>query len=376
MERKMISVFGSKVGNEEIEEIKTSIENQWIGIGPKTKKFEELFSQRLGLKGFVMLDSGSNGLYLALKLLKLPENSEVILPSFTWISCATAIVLNNLKPIFCDVDINSQNITYETIEAKITKKTRAIMIVHYAGKPVNIEEIKKFGLPIIEDAAHAVDSMIDNKYCGSIGDIGVYSFDGVKNLAIGEAGGLTSNNEELIEKAKKIRYCGISKSGFEASANKERWWEYEVSDFAPKLIPDDISASIGIAQIKKLDENQSYRKKIWNIYNEELAKNNWLVLPQDASKNEQHSYFTYFIRVIRGSRDKLAKFLYENKIYTTLRYQPLHLIPIYNSTNIRLKNSEILNETGLNIPLHPNLEMEDIYYIIEKIKEFGMLNNL
>ena len=372
----MISVFGSKVGNEEIEEIKTSIENQWIGIGPKTKKFEELVSQRLNLKGFVMLDSGSNALYLALKLLNLPKDSEVILPSFTWISCATAIVLNNLKPIFCDVNIDTQNITYETIEPKITKNTRAIMIVHYAGKPVNVEEIKKFGLPVIEDAAHAVDSMIDSKYCGSIGDIGVYSFDGVKNLAIGEAGGLTSNSKEVLERAAKLRYCGISKSGFEASANKERWWEYEVSDFAPKLIPDDISASIGIAQIKKLDENQSYRKKIWNIYNEELAKNNWLVLPQDAGKNEQHSYFTYFIRVIKGSRDKLAKFLYENKIYTTLRYQPLHLIPIYNSTNIRLKNSEILNETGLNIPLHPNLELEDIYYIIEKIKEFGMLNNL
>jgi len=372
----MISVFGSKVGNEELEEIKTSIENQWIGIGPKTKKFEDLISKRLNLKGFVMLDSGSNALYLALKLLSLPKNSEVILPTFTWISCATAIVLNNLKPIFCDVDIDTQNVTYKEIEPKISKNTKAIMIVHYAGKPIDIEEIKRFNLPIIEDAAHAIDSKINNNYCGSMGDIGIYSFDGVKNLAIGEAGGLTSNNKDIIDKASRLRYCGISKSGFEASVNKERWWEYEVSDFAPKLIPDDVSASIGIAQLKKLDENQKYRKKLWNIYKSELSKINWLMLPKDERVNEQHSYFTYFIRVIKGNRDKLAKFLYENKIYTTLRYQPLHLIPIYNSTHIKLKNSEILNDAGLNIPLHPNLEIEDVYYIIEKIKEFGILNNL
>ncbi|GAH70908.1 unnamed protein product, partial [marine sediment metagenome] len=265
----MISVFGSKVGEEEIAEIRTSIENQWIGIGPKTKLFEEQFSKRLGLKSFVLLDSGSNSLYMALKLLDLPKGSEVILPSFTWISCATVIVLSGYKPVFCDVDIETQNVTTKTIDPVITKKTKAIMIVHYAGLPVNMEEIKQFGLPIIEDACHSVDSKIGNKYCGNIGDIGVYSFDGVKNLAIGEAGGLTTLNNELIEKAKKLRYCGIEKSGFEASATKDRWWEYNVIDFFVKMIPDDISASIGLAQLKKLDENQKYRKHIWDLYQEE-----------------------------------------------------------------------------------------------------------
>ena len=367
----MISVFGSKVGKEELDEIKTSIENQWVGIGPKTELFEKQFSKRLGLKDFLLLDSGSNALYLAIKLLNLPKGSEIILPTFTWISCATAIILNDCIPIFCDVDLETQNVTAEYIRRKITSNTKAIMIVHYAGLPIDMEEIKTFGLPIIEDAAHAVDSKIGDKYCGNIGDIGIYSFDGVKNLAIGEAGGLTAQNPELIERGRKLRYCGIEKSGFQASTTKGRWWEYNVIDHMFKMIPDDISASIGLAQLRKLDELQRYRKQIWNTYQEEFYDLTWLNIPREPEVYEQHSYFTYFIRLENNRRDELAKYLYDNGIYTTLRYQPLHMIPIYNSTYLKLKNAEILNNTGLNIPLHPNLSNKDIEYIATKIKQFG-----
>jgi len=367
----MISVFGSKVGQEELDEIRTSIENQWIGIGPKTDLFEEQFSKRLGLKDFILLDSCSNALYMAIKLLNLPKGSEIIVPSFTWVSCATVIVLNDCVPIFCDVDLKTQNVTIEHIAPLITRRTRAIMIVHYAGLPVDVQAIEHFGLPIIEDAAHAVDSKIDNKYCGNLGDIGVYSFDGIKNLSIGEAGGLTAQNPELVERAKGLRYCGVEKSGFQASTNKSRWWEYNVIGFCIKMIPDDISASIGIAQLKKLDKHQKYRKKIWDIYQEEFSNIGWFDTPVEPDGDQQHSYFTYFIRLKNDKRDDLAHFLYDNDIYTTLRYEPLHLIPIFNSTHLKLRNSEILNDIGLNIPLHPNLSEKDVEYIITKIKQFG-----
>lgn len=373
----MISVFGSKVGKEELEEIRTSIEAQWMGIGPKTKLFEEKLKERLNLVDFVLLDSGSNSLYLALKLLNLPKNSEVILPAFTWISCATAVVLANLKPVFCDVEIDTQNVSLRTIEPMITKKTKAIMVVHYGGKPVRVDEIKQLGFPIVEDAAHAIDSKIGDTYCGALGDMGIYSFDAVKNLAIGEAGGVTSKHEDLVRRARVLRYCGIEKSGFEAStSSKNRWWEYNVVDFCYKMIPDDISASIGLAQLKKLDGHQAYRKQIWNIYQQEFRDVGWLETPDEPKEDEQHSYFTYFIRLNNDKRDELAKFLYDNDIYTTLRYQPLHLIPIYNSTHLKLKNSEILNETGLNIPLHPSLTLKDVEYVISKIKDFGKINRL
>jgi len=367
---RMISVFGSKVGKEELEEIKSSIESQWLGIGPKTKRFEEEFAERLRLPSFVMLNSGSNSLYMAIKLLDLPKDSEVIVPSFTWIACAHVVVLAGCRPVFCDVDLETQNMTVETVRACITKKTRAIMVVHYAGKPVGMDEILKLGISIIEDAAHAVDSKIKDKFCGSIGDIGIYSFDAVKNLSIGEAGGITTKNPKLIERAKLLRYCGIGKSGFEVSASKNRWWEYNIVDFFPKLIPDDISASIGLAQLKKLDKHQAIRKCLWEVYDKELGKVDWLSIPKGPEENERHSYFTYCIRLKNGRRDEFAKYLYENGIYTTLRFHPLHLNPIYKS-NVNLPNCEELNETALNIPLHPGLSQDDFSYVIEKIKTFN-----
>ena len=366
----MISVFGSKVGQEELDEIRSSIEAQWMGIGPKTRAFEEQFAQRLGVKEFTLLDSGSNSLYLAVKLLNLPPGSEVIVPSLTWISCAHAIVLAGCVPVFADVDLATQNITAETIAPQLSPKTGAIMVVHYAGKPVRMDPILELGLPIIEDAAHAVDSKLRGKACGSIGTIGCFSFDAVKNLAMGEGGGLTAQNSDLVTHARTLRYCGIGKSGFEASANKDRWWEYNIVDFFPKLLPNDISASIGLAQLCKLNQHQAYRKQIWDLYQREFADLGWMVLPRDPEADEQHSYFTYFVRVHGGKRDTFAKYLYSQGIYTTLRYHPLHMNPIYKST-AQLPNCAQLNEEGLNLPLHPNLTQSDIDKIISTVKTFS-----
>lgn len=366
----MISVFGSKVGQEELDEIRTSLEAQWMGIGPKTRAFEEQFAQHLGAPGFALLDSGSNSLYMAVKLLNLAPGTEVILPSLTWISCAHAVVLAGCVPVFCDVDLYTQNVTAETIAPHITSKTGAIMVVHYAGKPVRMKPILEFGFPTIEDAAHAVDSKLGGNACGTLGTIGCFSFDAVKNLAMGEGGGITAQDPVLIERARTLRYCGIGKSGFEASANKERWWEYNIVDFFPKFLPNDINASIGLAQLRKLETHQAYRKQIWELYQREFVNLAWLVRPCDPEPDEQHSYFTYFVRVLNGKRDQFARYLYNHGIYTTFRYHPLHLNPIYRSS-ARLPNCEQLNEEGLNLPLHPNLTSADIDKIISTIQAYA-----
>lgn len=365
----MINVFGSQVGPEELEEIRTSLEAQWIGIGPKTAAFEKEFAARLGLPGFVLLDSGSNSLYLAVKLLNLPPDAEVIVPSFTWIACGHAPVLAGCKVVFCDVDYETQNVTRETVAAAMTKKTGAVMVVHYGGLPVAVEKIAELGLPVIEDAAHAVDSKRRGVACGGLGAIGVYSFDAVKNLAMGEGGGLAAKDPALVARARQLRYCGIGKSGFEASANKARWWEYNVAEFFPKMLPSDIAASMGLAQLRKLDAMQARRKAIWELYQKELAGLSWLKRPQDAPAGDRHSYFTYCVRVDGGRRDRLAKYLYDNGIYTTLRYHPLHMNPIYRST-ARLPVCERLNEEALSIPLHPALKDADVEKIIGALKAF------
>lgn len=366
----MISVFGSNVGQEELEEIRASLEAQWMGIGPKTRAFEKAFAEHLGAPEFALLDSGSNSLYMSIKLLNLPAGSEVIMPSLTWISCAHAAVLCRCQPVFCDVDLGTHNVTHETIAPHITSKTGAIMIVHYGGKPVQMKPILGLGLPVVEDTAHAVDSKLDGVACGTIGTVGAFSFDAVKNLAMGEGGGITSPDAELVARARTLRYCGIGKSGFEASANKDRWWEYKIVDFFPKFLPNDINASIGLAQLKKLAKHQAYRKEIWDLYQREFANLSWLVRPVDPAPNERHSYFTYLVRVGNGKRDRFAKYLYEHGIYTTFRYHPLHMNPIYKSA-AKLPVSERLNEEGLNLPLHPNLSSADIDKIISTVKAFS-----
>lgn len=368
----MISVFGSCVGQEELDEIRSSIQQQWMGIGSKTKAFEIAFAQRLGLTDFALLNSGSNSLYTAMKLLNLAPGTEVILPSFTWIACAHAVVLAGCIPVFCDVDLDTHNVTVETILPHLSSKIGAIMVVHYAGKPVRMDPILALGLPVIEDAAHAVVSKLGENYCGSIGAIGVYSFDAIKNLAMPEGGGLTARDKEMVARARHLRYCGIAKSGFEASANKERWWEYDIADFFPKFLPNDIAASIGLAQLRKLDQLQVYRKKIWNVYQTEFADLGWLVEPQDPGPDEQHSYFTYCVRILKGKRDQFAKYLYSQEIYTTLRYHPLHMNPIYKSS-ARLPFCEQLNEEALSIPLHPSLSDDDVDRIVTAIKGFRKL---
>ncbi len=369
----MISLFGSSVGDEELIGIKDSFQKQWIGIGPKSQEFEKKIAHKIASDHFVFLNSGSNALLLALKLMNLPAGSEVILPSFTWIACANAIKLNNLVPVFCDVDLVTHNMRHEDVASKITPNTSAIMVVHYAGKPVDMDAMKQFGLPILEDAAHAIDSTYKGQHCGNIGDAGIFSFDAVKNLTTGEGGGLTAKNPDWIKRAFKLRYCGIAKSGFEASTTKNRWWEYEISDFFPKLLNNDIAAAIGLAQLEKLPAFQERRKNLWTRYTNTFSKeswaSDWIIPPVGPESFETHSYFTYCLRFKHGSRDQIAKYLFERGVYTSLRFHPLHLNPIYGARD-SLPNCEHLNEVALNIPLHHRLSDGDVDQVIDALKSF------
>jgi len=365
---KMISVFGSKVGAEEIAAVTEVMESQWMGFGSKVGEFEQKFSQKYGVENFAMVDSGSNALYLACVLLDLPKGSEVILPSFTWVSCAQAIIMSGHIPIFCDVDLDTMNVTAEQIRPKLSKRTGAIMVVHYAGKPVDMDPIIALGYPVIEDAAHAVHSSYKGKHCGTIGDIGIFSFDAVKNLTTGEGGGISVKKSEQLARAKMLRYCGIGKSGFDSAArgNAGRWWEYRIAEPFIKMLPTNLAASIGIIQLDKIDTHQAYRKNIWDHYSEAFYGTG-IICPPGPSKDETHSWFTFVIRT--HNRDLLAKYLFEHGVYTTLRYHPLHLNKLYGSQP-SLPNCEKLNEEALSIPLHPNLEPEEVEKIIELVKGF------
>ena len=368
----MISVFGSLVSDEEIANVVACMQSQWMGFGKQVDQFEQKYQAKYRLPTFAMVDSGSNALYMAVRLLDLPAQSEVIVPSFTWVSCAQAVILAGHTPVFCDVDLQTMNVRVKDLEAKISEKTAAVMVVHYAGLPVEMKPILDLGYPVIEDAAHAVDSIHHDQVCGTIGDVGIFSFDAVKNLTVGEGGGITARNPEWIERAKVLRYCGIGKSGFDSAMSnaksKNRWWEYNIQEPFIKMLPTNLAANIGIAQLDRIDALQARRKEIWEIYQSELRHIPEVICPPEANSGDRHSYFTYCIRVPR--RDELAHYLLEHQIYTTLRYHPLHLNPLYRQTEKRLSNCEQLNEDALSIPLHPRMSDEDVAKVIEELKRF------
>lgn len=368
----MISVFGSLVGEEEIANVAACMRSQWMGFGKGVDTFESKYKEKFGLQNFAMVDSGSNALFMAVTLLNLPPQSEIILPSFTWVSCAQAVILAGHRPVFCDVDLHTMNVRREDIEAKISPRTGAIMVVHYAGLAVDMDPILALGYPVIEDAAHAVDSTYKGQPCGAIGDVGIFSYDAVKNLTVGEGGGIAARQAELIERARVMRYCGIGKSGFDSAitnANSQaRWWEYNIQEAFIKMLPTNMAASIGIAQLDRIDALQVRRKVIWDRYQKELGQVKALTLPREAQQGDRHSYFTYCIRAPR--RDELAQSLLKEKIYTTLRYHPLHLNALYDQTDMRLPNCEQLNADALSIPIHPRLSDDEVSLVIEKITAF------
>lgn len=370
----MISVFGSFVGDEEIAAVSKVMKSQWMGFGSLVEEFETKYKKHFNLPSFAMVDSGSNALFMAVKLLDLPANSDIIVPSFTWVSCAQAVLMAGHRPVFCDVDLETMNVSADTVARAITDSTRAIMVVHYAGLPVDMAEILAFGLPVIEDAAHALDSTIDGAACGTIGDVGIFSFDAVKNLTVGEGGGITSRHQHLIDRAKILRYCGIGKSGFEAATQSaegaSRWWEYNITEPFIKMLPTNIAAAIGIEQLRRIDSLQKRRREIWGQYRQEFEVVGGIVsLPTEGDPSRiKHSYFTYCIRTNR--RDELARFLLDNDVYTSLRYHPLHLNPLYGQTELKLKNSEELNQTGLSLPLHPRLSEADVQKVVATVKKF------
>jgi len=365
----MINVFSSYVGNEELLIIEKSLKKQWLGAGENVKAFEKKFADYRNISNFLMVDNATNGLFLACKLLNLELGSEIILPSFTCIACAQAIKMAGLVPVFCDVDYETQNTSLEYILPHITAKTKAIMIVHYAGLPVEIDPILDLRYPIIEDAAHAVDSSYKNKSCGSLGELGVFSFDPIKNLSSCEGGGMFLKDEKLYKQAINMRLCGVGFSGLQRmKLENSVWWEDHAENIFIKAYPNDISAGIALAQLEKLNAMQTRRKSIWDYYKSVFSKYQYIELPVDAKGDNKHSYFTFCIRVPK--RNELARFLLDRNIYTTLRFFPLHLNKIYYTPNNKLPNCEKLAEFALNIPLHPNISDTDVNYIVDSIIKY------
>ena len=375
----MINIFQPSLGQEEIDEIKKVFESNWLGKGEYVKKFESGFAESLNKedKYFLSTTSCTEGIMLSAELFDFNENDEIIVPSISFPSIGSAIISKKAKIVFCDVNKRSLNVTAQDIEKKISPKTKAVFITHYGGVPCEMDPIidlcNKNKILIIEDSACAVKSFYKGKACGTMGDMGFWSFDAMKTLSTGDGGMIYLKSSEKRIIAEETLYLGLpvkQKSGIDSSTSNANWWEFEMNRPGRRAIMNNITAAIGIIQLKKLDSFLKKRKKIYDLYLEKFADLNWLEIPPEINENCVSSYYFFWVQTER--RDDLAKYLLEKGVYTTFRYWPLNKVKLFNQyvDDDILVNTDYISNHTLNIPLHHSLSDEDVSKIIELVYNF------
>ena len=359
---KKIKLFDPVIGKNEEKAIKKILHSHnWASGagGGSVYEFEKKFSDFLGSKNCISVNSGTAALHLGLSLFDI-KNKEVILPSLSFVSTAHAIIYNGGIPVFVDVDPKTLCIDPKEIEKAITKNTRVILPVHFGGIPCDLQKIskisKKFGLSIVEDAAHAAGAKYDGKKIGNHGHCVCFSFHPVKNLAMPSGGAITinsKNNKQFSKILKSKRWAGIT--GRKGSS-------YDVSNLGWNYYMNEFSAAIGIEQLKKLDKTNFQRKKIGKRYSKELE------IEEKMPFDENGSYHFYWIQV--KNRKNFMKKMSENKIETGIHYNPIHKMSLYNSKTI-LPITEKAGNRIVSLPTHPNLTDNDLNRIIKIVNKFA-----
>ena len=357
------------------EEEKAAVLAMRNGTGVGDLKYSELLSRELslliGAKYALPTGSGTASLELACAYL-LKKGDEVILPSFTFSSCANAVLLAGGKPIFVDIDIQTYNIDPLEIEKKITKKTKAIMVVHYAGMAANMDKINKiaknYKLLVIEDAAHALGAKYFGKHLGTIGAIGCYSFHGTKNAISGEGGAFITNDPKINKIAEIIREKGTNRSSFMRGERRKYSWVR----VGRSLILSDILSAIALVQIRKLDQITTLRQKKANYLLKKLkAISSKIILPI-ISPGTDPSWHIFAIRVPKSARNRIAKELKSYGIEASFHYLPLHSSSMGQSLGFKIGTLPVTEEvasTLIRLPIYPQLKNSEIDYITEVLKK-------
>ena len=369
-----IPVFLPSVGKDIISHLSKAIKIGWLGMGKTTKGFENQISNYLTLKNrfVVSTNTGTSALHIALKLVGIGKGDEVITPSFNYVSDHQAIQIAGAKVVMCDIKDDNLGIDCEKAEQLISKKTKAIIPLHFAGIPCDQSKVFKLGkkhdLRIIEDAMHAFGTCINGKKIGSYGDITCFSFDPVKVITSIDGGCVVVNTKKEVEKLHHLRLLGVDKDTTERYKNK-RAWDYDVVSEGYRYHLTNIMASVGISQIKNIDRFIKSRQKVCKKYNNAFEGILDLKIPDSDFENV--SPFIYSLRVLNGRREALIEHLKKLKIEVGI-----HFVPVHKHTHFRNSRHGDLTVTNkvvkevLTLPLHSNMKEEFVKRIINGVSSF------
>jgi dTDP-4-amino-4,6-dideoxygalactose transaminase len=371
-------VFGRPyIQQEEIDEVVDTLKSGWIGTGPKTTGFEKEFAKYQDINYAVGLSSCTSGLFLSLRALELPKGSEVISTAHTFTATIASIIHNNLKPVLIDCQQKTQNIEWSGIEQKITPKTKALLIVAFAGLPCEMDEIidiaKRYNLYIILDNAHAIEAEYKGKKLSQYGDISNYSFYSTKNLTTAEGGMLCSNNKEYINYARLMSLHGLS-AGAHTRFGKPGFKTYDVLNAGFKMNMTDVAASMGIHQLSRIKDNWYKREHIWDRYTKELVGLP-IYLPPTIPSYMEHSYHLFTIQLklekLRVDRDYVLSALQDEGIGVGVHYTAIHQFKYYRDafgwSEADFPVAQWLSDRTISLPLSPALSDEDVDDVIEAL---------
>jgi len=353
-----------------------SVETRKIsGDGLFTKRCHDFFEKKFGFKKVLLTTSCTDALEMAAILINTNAGDEIIAPSYTFVSSVNAFVLRGAKIVFCDSETDTPNIDISKIEELITPKTKAIIVVHYAGIAVDMDPLmelaRRHNIFIIEDAAHSIDSYYKGRPLGSIGHLAAFSFHETKNVISGEGGMLVINDERFSERAEIIREKGTNRSAFfRGEVDKYGW-----VDIGSSFLPSDIIAAFLYAQLENLNDIQKKRKYVWDYYFKylkELSEKGFFKFQKlpDFATNNAHMF--YILCRSPEERDKLIIYLKSKEIYAVFHYLSLDKSPFYKdkTENHEMKNSDYYTDHLLRLPLYYELSDDDLNYVIENIKTY------
>ncbi len=342
------------------------------GDGIFTKKCHDFFEKKYEIKKALMTTSCTDALEMAAILLDIKDGDEVIVPSFTFVSTANAFALRGAKIVFADSCHDNPNIDPDGIEKLITKKTKAIVVVHYAGVACDMDRINiiasTYGIHVVEDAAQAIDSYYKSRPLGSIGIMGAFSFHETKNIISGEGGLLSINDEKLIKRAEIIREKGTNRSSFfRGEVDKYGW-----VDIGSSFLPSDIIAAYLYAQLENMNSIQEKRAKIWNAYwngLHHLIQNDGIMLPNIPNWATNNAHMFYLVVKNLEQRTRLIKYLKENNINAVFHYLSLHDSPYYKQKHDgrQLPNSDRFMNCLVRLPIYVEMGETETQFVIEKI---------
>jgi dTDP-4-amino-4,6-dideoxygalactose transaminase len=369
-----IPLFALNYGPEEEEAVLATLRSKWISMGPRTAQLEKTFAGMTGSPHAVAVTNCTAALHLAMEILGVGANDEVIVPSLTFVATVNAIRYVGAQPVFCDVvGPDNLNLDPRQVEQLITPRTRAIAVMHYGGFPCDMDALlaiaKKHGLALVEDACHGPLSEFRGRKLGTLGDIGCFSFFSNKNISTGEGGIMVMNNREHFEKAKLMRSHGMTSLSYERA--KGHAVTYDVITLGYNYRIDDIRASLALVQLQRLRPDLEKRARIRARYVEQLRELEEVIVPFASHTGFVSNYILPIVlrKADAATREAVRDQLHGRGIQTSVHYPPAHRFSIYRNNHSSLPQTEVVSDSEISLPMHGNLKMDEVDRVVKTLKE-------